>query len=55
MKTTHELSRCNLESHNGLFGIVKQVGDQMLRKYHDERNHASTRTIALGPVPEGDF
>ncbi|QDS77829.1 hypothetical protein FKW77_006177 [Venturia effusa] len=55
VRTTHELSRCNLESHNGLFGIVKQLGDEMLRKYHSERDQASTRTIALGPVPEGDI
>ncbi|KAE9994398.1 hypothetical protein EG327_010838 [Venturia inaequalis] len=54
VRTTHELSHCNLESHNGLFGIVKQVGDEMLRKYHSERDQASSRTIQLGPVPEAE-
>lgn len=53
VKTTHELSRCNLDSHNGLFGIVKQIGEQMLLNYHNERDQAKGRTMVMGSVPEG--
>jgi hypothetical protein len=42
-----------LDSHNGLFGIVKQIGDQMLQNYHNERDHATAKAMVFGPLPEG--
>lgn len=55
VQTTHELSRCNLQSHNGVFGIVKQIGDQMLTNYHNERNSALTKSMVLAPLAESDL
>ncbi|OCK79264.1 hypothetical protein K432DRAFT_455910 [Lepidopterella palustris CBS 459.81] len=50
--TTHELSNCNLLNHNGLFGIVKQIGTQRLLNYHDQRDKRSV--IITGRLPDDD-
>jgi len=55
VQTTHELSRCNLQSHNGVFGIVKQIGDQMLLNYNNERNTAMTKPMVLAPLAENEL
>jgi hypothetical protein len=39
-------------SHNGIFGIVKQIGSQRLRNYHDAREEASRKSMILGQLPE---
>jgi hypothetical protein len=53
--TTHELSRCNLSSHNGVFGIVKQIGEQVLLNYHSEQSSATNRTMVMGTLSEDEF
>jgi hypothetical protein len=50
----HDLARCILEGHHGVFGVVKQIGSQRLRNYHQEREHAATRSMVLGSLPEDE-
>jgi hypothetical protein len=50
--TSHDLSHCNLQSHNGLFGIVKQVGTQRLQNYHNERGRGNS--LVVGRLPGED-
>ena len=50
----HELMRCVLDLHQGLFGVIKQISSQRLRNYHAERERASSRSIHFGSLPEDD-
>jgi hypothetical protein len=38
-----------------VYGIVKQIGDQMLLNYHNERNSAGTKAMHLGPLKEDEL
>lgn len=51
--TSHDLSRCNIQSHNGLFGIIKQIGTQRLQNYRNERDRATS--IVIGRLPGDDI
>ena len=53
-KMQHDLSRCILEGHHGVFGVVKQIGSQRLRNYHEERDKTSARNMVLGSMPEDE-
>lgn len=55
VKMTHDLSNCNLNSHNGLFGIVKQIGEQALSTYHDEQRSATRNAMVLGTLAEDEL
>ena len=55
VNTTHQLSKCNLQSHNGVFGIVKQIGEQMLANYHNQRNSALKKQMVLAPLTEDEL
>jgi hypothetical protein len=48
----HDLSRCIMARHHGVFGIIKQIGSQSLRNYHQARDEAAARSIELGPLLE---
>jgi len=50
----HDLSRCITAGHHGVFGVVKQIGSQRLRNYHQERDDAAGRNIVLGSLPEDE-
>jgi hypothetical protein len=50
----HDLSRCITAGHHGVFGVVKQIGSQRLRTYHQERDQAAGRNIVLGSLPEDE-
>ena len=50
----HDLSRCILEGHKGVFGVVKQIGSQRLRNYHQERDKAAERSMVFGSLPEDE-
>jgi hypothetical protein len=49
-----DLSECVLKKHHGLFGIIKQIGSQTLRNYHQARDEAAGRSIELGTLSERD-
>lgn len=49
----HDLSKCVLEGHHGVFGIVKQIGSQSLRNYHRACEEAAGRTP--GGLSDGAF
>lgn len=51
----HDLSRCITAGHHGVFGVVKQIGSQRLRVYHQERDEAAGRNIVLGSLPEDEY
>ena len=51
----HDLSTCVLEGHHGVFGIVKQIGSQNLRNYHQAREEAGGRSIELAPLLEHEY
>ena len=51
----HDLSRCITDGHHGIFGVVKQIGSQRLRNYHQERDIAAGRNIVLGSLPENEL
>lgn len=51
----HDLSNCLLQEHHGVFGIVKQIGSQRLRNYHDERNKAAGRSVVIGSLSEDEL
>ena len=51
----HDLSSCIIAGHHGAFGIVKQIGSQSLRNYHEARDEAARRSIELGTLPEHEF
>jgi hypothetical protein len=53
-KMQHDLSRCVLDGHHGIFGEIKQISSQRLRNYHEERDRASGRNMILGSLPEDD-
>src|SRR5437667_12655120 len=50
----HDLSRCLLDGHHGVFGVVRQIGSQRLRNYHQERDKAAGRNIVLESLPEDE-
>ena len=50
----HDLARCVLEGHHGIFGVVKQIGSQRLKNYNDQRDMSATRNMVLGSLPEDD-
>ncbi len=50
----HDLSRCILARHHGIFGEIKHIGSQMLRNYHDERDEAARQNVVLGSLPEDE-
>jgi hypothetical protein len=50
----HDLARCILEGHHGIFGVVKQIGSQRLKNYHDQRDQSTTRNMVLGSLPEDE-
>ncbi|KAH8594198.1 hypothetical protein B0O99DRAFT_742105 [Bisporella sp. PMI_857] len=54
-KMQHDLARCILDGHHGVFGVVRQIGSQRLRNYHQERDKASGRNMVLGSLPEDDM
>jgi hypothetical protein len=51
----HDLSRCILEGHHGIFGIVKQIGSQTLRNYHAERDEAVDGNLVKGSSPDDEL
>ncbi|KAL5330933.1 hypothetical protein ACEPPN_000459 [Leptodophora sp. 'Broadleaf-Isolate-01'] len=51
-KMQHDLARCILDGHHGVFGVVKQIGSQRLRNYHQERECAAGENLVLGALPE---
>ncbi|PVH72776.1 hypothetical protein DL98DRAFT_595662 [Cadophora sp. DSE1049] len=53
-KMQHDLARCILDGHHGVFGVVKQIGSQRLRNYHQERDRASGENMVLGSLPEDE-
>ncbi|KAL2065734.1 hypothetical protein VTL71DRAFT_3404 [Oculimacula yallundae] len=53
-KMQHDLARCILDGHHGVFGVVKQIGSQRLRNYHLERDRASGDNMVLGSLPEDE-
>jgi hypothetical protein len=53
-KMQHDLSRCLLDGHHGVFGVVRQIGSQRLRNYHQERDKAAGRNIVLESLPEDE-
>ena len=50
----HDLARCILDGHHGVFGVVKQIGSQRLRNYHQERDRATGENMVLGSLPEDE-
>ncbi|KIM99882.1 hypothetical protein OIDMADRAFT_125583, partial [Oidiodendron maius Zn] len=50
-KMQHDLANCILERHHGIFGVVKQIGSQRLRNYHQNRDKMAGRNIVIGPLP----
>ena len=50
----HDLSRCITEGHHGVFGVVKQIGSQRLRNYHQAREIVVGQTMVLGSLPEDE-
>lgn len=48
----HDLARCVLDGHHGTFGVVKQIGSQRLKNYHQDRDDTSKRTMVLGSLAE---
>lgn len=53
-KMLHELSNCLRDGHHGVFGVVKQVGSQRLRNYHEARDKAAGRSMVIGSLPEDE-
>ncbi|KAK0111245.1 hypothetical protein ONS95_001618 [Cadophora gregata] len=53
-KMQHDLARCILERHHGIFGVVKQIGSQRLRNYHQERDKATGENMVMGALPEDE-
>jgi hypothetical protein len=47
-----DLSRCIIEGHHGVFGVVKQISSQLLWNYHHEREKAAGLNIVFGSLPE---
>jgi hypothetical protein len=54
-KMLPELSICLLGGHHGVFGVVKQIGSQRLRSYHDERDKAAGKHMVTGSLPEDEL
>ena len=53
-KMQHDISRCVLDGHHGIFGEIRQISSQRLRNYHEERDRASRRNMIMGSLPEDD-
>ncbi|EPE33328.1 hypothetical protein GLAREA_06340 [Glarea lozoyensis ATCC 20868] len=53
-KMAHDQARCILEGHHGIFGVVKQIGSQRLKNYHDQRDQSTSRNMVLGSLPEDE-
>ena len=53
-KMQHDLSKCILKRHQGIFGEIRQISSQRLRNYHEERERAGGRSIVLGSLPESE-
>jgi hypothetical protein len=50
----HDLARCILEGHHGIFGVVKQIGSQRLKNYHNQSEQSASRNMVLGSLPEDE-
>ena len=50
----HDLTNCILERHHGIFGVVKQIGSQRLRNYHQDRDKMAGRNMVIGSLPEDE-
>lgn len=54
-KLQHDLSRCILDGHQGVFGVVKRIGSVRLHNYNQEREKATKRNMVLGVLPEDEL
>jgi len=50
-----DLANCIGDMHHGVYGIVKQIGNQRLQNYHNERDKAAGTNIIEGPLTEEEF
>ncbi|KAF2187525.1 hypothetical protein K469DRAFT_705224 [Zopfia rhizophila CBS 207.26] len=54
-KLQHDLSRCLLDGHQGVFGVVKRIGSVRLHNYNQERERATKRNMVLDALPEDEL
>lgn len=54
-KLQHDLSRCILDGHQGVFGVVKRIGSVRLHNYNQEREKATKRNMVLDVLPEDEL